>query len=951
MMTKTSINNDDDTRSQSHCGSSSAGGWPSSVSSTAAESTLASLGGCGVGNRKPKKEKRFDVSKVSFFGRSHELDQLKELYHQVTRIDSNQPPHEGVNYPAAFVWGLSGTGKSHLVQQFFSELVGSDVNAGVNEMSKGPPTAGAPGEHNDDNHNATTAAPAKSTDGKFTKPYIIQGKHDEHTGFSDPFSAIIQALTGFCNHVTQNEPPQELDRIKASINAAVKDEGKSIIRMVPAFRKLFGGFDAKHSDTASVDSNTSSQTFLGMAGDDHHHHHHEMFAFDHGATDMAQNRLRYTFLALIKAIATKERPLILFLDDLQWSSDVTMDLVRMLLSDKSLHNFLLVGTVRQDLNPHTEEVMELDSNAPVSFMLRSLQEEMAAAAAGAHDPNTKQGNHVCTENPHANHVAPWLDIHLSNLSLQDTQQLLATCLDQPSDAMAELSSTIYHKTQGNVYYIMQIVNQIRNNPSKAGGTNCMGYNSNIVNQASGVVDLIASRIDQLKSPKLRTALIIASYIQFTFDVETLRAALEALSEHSFDSFKPFQNEDDASPVDKVKLERLLDKAVLDGLLSHTIGSTSYNFHHDRVQQAAKSLVVGEDRTKLKYRLGLCLLGIFNSESGDDTKQQEPALAKKKNKKATNMPATTTATKTLTTTTSSSVKNKSSLLFIAVDHLNSISSKDHRFLLELNTKVAERTMDLGALSSASKYGEIAFAHLDKIRDPWTNQYDLTMRLHRVNTNAELALGNYEAGYKLGDELCKHSKTSIDALPTIISKAVALSTENKRTQSIEFAVQAAQSMLGEYPKRGVVWTIIKELVWIKSYFRRHNDKDILDMPLMTDAKHLLSMKLLSQIIGSALQNGRITEWLVATVKSIRLTIKHGICEHAALALMLLGLLCVGMGDNKGATRFANLSTSILERTNGESTKGFVHIVCPTTIYRWSESSVFCMSMMHQGYHGMR
>eukprot|EP00538_Stauroneis_constricta_P011222 CAMPEP_0119570636 /NCGR_PEP_ID=MMETSP1352-20130426/43710_1 /TAXON_ID=265584 /ORGANISM="Stauroneis constricta, Strain CCMP1120" /LENGTH=630 /DNA_ID=CAMNT_0007620305 /DNA_START=110 /DNA_END=1998 /DNA_ORIENTATION=+ len=296
----------------------------------------------------------------------------------------------------------------------------------------------------------------------------------------------------------------------------------------------------------------------------------------------------------------------------------------------------------------------------------------------------------------------------------------------------------------------------------------------------------------------------------------------------------------------------------------------------------------------------------------------------------------------------SIQNKSSLLFIAVDHLNSVNSKDHRFLLELNTKVAERTMDLGALSSASKYGEIAFSHLDKIREPWEQHYDITLRLHRVKTNAELALGNYETGYKLGDELCEHSKTPIDAMPTIISKAAALSKEDKRTQSIECAVQAAQTMLGVYPKRSIVWTIIKELIWIKSYFRRHKDADILEIPPITDAKHLLSMQLLSQIISSAMQNGRVMEWLVAMVKSIRVTIKHGVCEHAALAFTFLGLLTFIQGDSKGAIRFANLATSILQRTNGESTKGFVYVVCPAAIFRWSKSSVFCMDLLHQGYH---
>eukprot|EP00538_Stauroneis_constricta_P003257 CAMPEP_0119552124 /NCGR_PEP_ID=MMETSP1352-20130426/5209_1 /TAXON_ID=265584 /ORGANISM="Stauroneis constricta, Strain CCMP1120" /LENGTH=95 /DNA_ID=CAMNT_0007598303 /DNA_START=8 /DNA_END=291 /DNA_ORIENTATION=+ len=90
---------------------------------------------------------------------------------------------------------------------------------------------------------------------------------------------------------------------------------------------------------------------------------------------------------------------------------------------------------------------------------------------------------------------------------------------------------------------------------------------------SSVVELLASKIDQCQ-PKLRTALIVASYIQFSFNVDVLWAALNALSTHIFESFVPFKRQfsEHKDCGETQMLEKLLDEAVLNGLLSNTIGS-------------------------------------------------------------------------------------------------------------------------------------------------------------------------------------------------------------------------------------------------------------------------------------------------------------------------------------------------------------------------------------------
>eukprot|EP00538_Stauroneis_constricta_P003909 CAMPEP_0119545488 /NCGR_PEP_ID=MMETSP1352-20130426/227_1 /TAXON_ID=265584 /ORGANISM="Stauroneis constricta, Strain CCMP1120" /LENGTH=90 /DNA_ID=CAMNT_0007590037 /DNA_START=25 /DNA_END=293 /DNA_ORIENTATION=+ len=90
------------------------------------------------------------------------------------------------------------------------------------------------------------------------------------------------------------------------------------------------------------------------------------------------------------------------------------------------------------------------------------------------------------------------------MSLAKTQQLIAHVLEQPAEDLIELASDLYHKTQGNVFFILQLLEQIKSADNWGAGNNnnnnTAAYN---IQNIHSVVELIASKIDQL-SPKLRT---------------------------------------------------------------------------------------------------------------------------------------------------------------------------------------------------------------------------------------------------------------------------------------------------------------------------------------------------------------------------------------------------------------------------------------------------------------
>src|SRR5204863_8330133 len=60
------------------------------------------------------------------------------------------------------------------------------------------------------------------------------------------------------------------------------------------------------------------------------------------------NRTRLTLQILLQALASAERPLIMFIDDLQWADSASLALLERLVSAPDRHHLLVVGAVRAE---------------------------------------------------------------------------------------------------------------------------------------------------------------------------------------------------------------------------------------------------------------------------------------------------------------------------------------------------------------------------------------------------------------------------------------------------------------------------------------------------------------------------------------------------------------------------------------------------------------------------
>ncbi len=83
----------------------------------------------------------------------------------------------------------------------------------------------------------------------------------------------------------------------------------------------------------------------------------------------SRNRLELHFRRFIGALARRDQPLVLFLDDLQWADSASLGLQSALLASAEAESFLLIGAYRDN---------EVDSRHPLSLALEDMRQGGAA---------------------------------------------------------------------------------------------------------------------------------------------------------------------------------------------------------------------------------------------------------------------------------------------------------------------------------------------------------------------------------------------------------------------------------------------------------------------------------------------------------------------------------------------------------------------------------------------
>jgi signal transduction histidine kinase len=215
--------------------------------------------------------------------------------------------------------------------------------------------------------------------------WFVAGKFDQYRRDLE-FDAVHQALRAL-GRLLLAEPEDELARVRGRIRATVGPNAGLLAAVVPEFATLLA--------------------VPPEAGD----------------PLTAQLRAPRSALGVLRAVASRERPVVLFLDDLQWAGRTPLGLVDLLLSEEPVEGLLLVGAYRDG---------ELDTAHPLSLPLSRWRDQ-----AGVR----------------------WL--RLANLPAPSLAAMVAEMLHTDRSIAAGLVEVIEPHTSGNPYETVELLNALR----------------------------------------------------------------------------------------------------------------------------------------------------------------------------------------------------------------------------------------------------------------------------------------------------------------------------------------------------------------------------------------------------------------------------------------------------------------------------------------------------------
>ena len=226
--------------------------------------------------------------------------------------------------------------------------------------------------------------------------YFITGKFDQFKK-NIPYAALIQAFQELIRRLL-TESSAKIAKWKQKLLAALGQNAQVIINVIPEVQHIIG-----------------AQPLLPELG----------------AAEF-QNRLHHLFQQFIGVVATKEHPLVLFLDDLQWADSASLKMIENIMCNPDSKYLLLIGAYRDN------EI------SPIHPTMLTIERIIASKAA-------------------VNNIV------LQPLNFANVSELIANTLDlntnTQADALEErdgerfksLTELIYNKTQGNPFFLTQLL--------------------------------------------------------------------------------------------------------------------------------------------------------------------------------------------------------------------------------------------------------------------------------------------------------------------------------------------------------------------------------------------------------------------------------------------------------------------------------------------------------------
>jgi len=551
----------------------------------------------------------------------------------------------------------------------------------------------------------------------------------------------------------------------------------------------------------------------------------------------AQRRFQLVFRRFLAVFARPEHPLALFLDDLQWLDSATLDLLEDLLTQPGVRHLMLIGAYREN---------EVNSAHPLIRKLEAIRK----AGVVVHE------------------------IILAPLAREDLGRLIGDSLHYEPERVAALAELIHEKTAGNPFFAIQLISVLVEEGLLRFdyGEGRWSWDLNSI-RAKGYTDnVVGLLVGKLNRLPVETQLALQLLACMGNSAECTLLAM-------------------VSQQSNEQMHGQLWEAMKAGLIFRT--EQSYKFLHDRVQEAAYSLIPQERRAAIHLRVGRLLASHI-----PPAKREEG-------------------------------------IFEIVNQLNRgvtlvTSAAERLQIAELNLIAGRRARASTAYKSALVHLAAGEALLSE--DHWKQYYGLRF---------SLALHRAECEFLTGEPLAADERLSrlqlraigLTDLAAVACLRIALYTTDRPDRAVAVGVEQLRTF-------GIEWLAHPGEEEVRAEYdalrQRVGDRPIetlVDLASTRDPNLLALMEVLRVILSPALHTERKLHDL-ALLRMANLSLEHGHCDGSPLAFAQLSL-AIGphFGHYRDGFRFGHLGAALVEREDLARFRGKVYCVVGYHVLPWT------------------
>jgi PAS domain S-box-containing protein len=542
----------------------------------------------------------------------------------------------------------------------------------------------------------------------------------------------------------------------------------------------------------------------------------------------AQRRFQLVFQRFIGVFARADHPLALFLDDLQWLDAATLDLLEDLLTRSDLQHLMLIGAWR-------------DNEVTAAHPLRRKLEAIKA-----------NGGKVT-------------EIALTPLKQSHLRQLLADALRCEPTHAAPVAELVHQKTGGNPFFAIQFLSSLADEGMLVFDHDaaCWGWELERIHAkgyTDNVVDLMADKVTRLPV-ETQHALQQLACLGNSAGTATLALVLGVSEERVHGAL-----------WHAARLELIERRA--DG----------YRFAHDRVQEAAYSLIAE------------ALRGIAHLRIGQLLAEHTPA------------------------------GKRDEAIFEIVNHLNRA--------IPLITSRAERDQFAGYNLIAGRRAKASTAYASALTylvagvtlvgdDGWDRQRELMFALELHRAECELLTGALAAADERLTVLAARTNDAVEAARVACLRMDLHVLRAQGGLAIAVGLECLRRL-------GIVWSphpteeeARQEYQRIWSSLGDRPLEALVDLPLMSDPASLATLDVLTKLAVSGFYSNPNLNSLVIC-RTANLSLERGNADASCFAYACLGIIAgPRFGDYESGYQFGRLGCELVEQRGLKRFQGLTYI----------------------------